>query len=364
MLIRVRSRLAAARPGERGVAEADRRVVPGPYLAWRRRSPRVSPQYRDSLSSRDTRGPESRSPVAWPPIRRVRIVRRFARASSRTATRRPVSRAGRLPTPWRNPSDLRRADPGKQERCASLKSNAAATEGAGSLGRAREAPRGQPAATRPCRDHRPPEARRKCYTGCAPPHFAQGVSGHPGICRGACRLRRQHVTCVCLARVPLMPPGRYPHYSLCSDNQGENAATIRMRKRGDDAASAERMAGWWREGKKSGVVVRGGNQLFGRRLARPGSLASRDGPAGFRVDRGWAVDQGAGEVPWRVVHSGVSMQHGRRDDRAREAGACATRSRAEHAGGADRSASGGMARALDVPPGAAGASGEAAHCTR
>ena len=272
------------------------------------------------------------------------------------------------------------------------------------------------------------------------------------------------------------------------------------------------MAGWWREGKKSGVVVRGGSQVFGRRLARPGSLASRDGPAGFHVDRGWArrrgrrmradlrglgapdhpergvapdsgrvgrwrgalrvrcvtrslsrrrqaclpqvrfhllltmmlhatwltepdvrisrtrlpsgimrlahgapvrgrfgrgtesfawpqlpeavrrhprcpsptrrqacsrpdgietpcppgwaVDQGAGEVPWRVVHAGVSMQHRRRDDRAREAGACATRSRAEHAEGADRSASGGMARALDVPPGAAGASGEAAHCTR
>ena len=68
--------------------------------------------------------------------------------------------------------------------------------------------------------------------------------------------------------------------------------------------------------------------------------------------------------PWGVVHSGVSMQHRRRDDRAREAGACATRSRAEHAEGADRSASGGMARALDAPPGAAGASGEAAHCTR
>ena len=272
------------------------------------------------------------------------------------------------------------------------------------------------------------------------------------------------------------------------------------------------MAGWWREDKRSGVVVRGGSQVFGRQLARPGSLASRDGPAGFRVDRGWARRRGRrmradlrglcapdhperGVAPdsgrvgrWRgalrvrcvtrslsrrrqaclpqvrfhlllticrmphdspnrtcgfpapgsrvgscashtehpfedgsdagprvlrgpsfqklygftrvaplrravrpvhaqtasrllapragrwirglagfpggVVHSGVSMQHRRRDDRAREAGACATRSRAEHAEGADRSASGGMARALDAPPGAAGASGEAAHCTR
>ena len=52
------------------------------------------------------------------------------------------------------------------------------------------------------------------------------------------------------------------------------------------------MAGWWREGKKSGVVVRGGSQVFGRRLARPGSLASRDGPAGFHVDRGWARRRG------------------------------------------------------------------------
>ena len=55
---------------------------------------------------------------------------------------------------------------------------------------------------------------------------------------------------------------------------------------------------------------------------------------------GWVVERGAGEVSRSFLYSGVSIEHGRRDDREREAGATTTLSRAGHGEGDDRSACG------------------------